>query len=74
MKIFAVVQKIVYVPFVLAIVCTILYTVIGTSVDAFGVVHEPFFLIPLAWCFISLGIILHVSLIAKKIWDKKSKH
>lgn len=34
---------------VLALGCVVLFAWIGASVDAHGVLHEPFFLIPLAW-------------------------
>jgi hypothetical protein len=33
----------------LALVCATLFDKIGATVDAQGVLHEPFFLLPLAW-------------------------
>ncbi|SFU01504.1 DUF3955 domain-containing protein [Sedimentitalea nanhaiensis] len=37
--------------------CTLLYSVIGSSVDAQGVLREPFFLIPIGFAMVFLGVI-----------------
>ncbi|MFZ2487254.1 MAG: DUF3955 domain-containing protein [Anaerolineae bacterium] len=34
-----------------AISCVVAFNMIGSEVDAQGVLHEPFFLIPLFWLF-----------------------
>lgn len=44
----------------------LLSMVIGSTVDASGMLHEPFFLIPLGYIFIFLGIISSVIYLVKR--------
>ena len=39
-----------------AAICWIIFKAIGPSVDAAGVLHEPFLLLPMAWLFLFAGI------------------
>lgn len=41
----------------ISIVCIITYDIIGSEVLADGTLVEPFFLIPLGWLFLIIGII-----------------
>ncbi|QRN82682.1 DUF3955 domain-containing protein [Chloroflexota bacterium] len=40
-----------------AIFCLGAYTIIGQEIDAQGFLQEPFFLVPLFWLFLLLGVI-----------------
>ncbi|MBK8418194.1 DUF3955 domain-containing protein [Candidatus Villigracilis saccharophilus] len=40
-----------------AVVCMIAFNMIGSEVDAQGMLHEPFFLIPLFWLFFMFSLI-----------------
>lgn len=39
------------------IICFVLKAVLGSTVDSSGMLHEPFFLIPIGYLFLLLGII-----------------
>ncbi len=41
----------------LAILCLVLYSIIGAELDENGILVEPFGLIPLFWLFLFLGVI-----------------
>lgn len=43
----------------IGIMCWIAFNVIGSSVDAQGVLHEPFGLIPIGWLFVAIGAVLY---------------
>lgn len=43
--------------FFLGIICFLLSRVIGSNVDGNGILHEPFFLIPLGYLFFIIGLI-----------------
>ena len=43
--------------FVLSGICFVSFNLIGSTVDKQGVLHEPFFLIPIGYLFILFGII-----------------
>lgn len=52
------------------------YSLIGSEIDANGVLHEPFFLIPIGYLFIFLGIAWGIACLllplAKKLGRKES--
>lgn len=37
------------------------YTLIGSEVDAQGILHEPFALIPVGWLLIFVGLVVSIS-------------
>lgn len=39
------------------IACAMLYSAIGSSIDEAGVLHEPFFLIPVGYALMFIGVI-----------------
>ena len=41
----------------LGIACAILFSLIGQTVDANGVLHEPFFLIPVGYALMAVGTV-----------------
>lgn len=55
----------------LAGICIIMFQVIGYSVSADGVLHEPFFLIPLMYFFLFIAIVNFVIVLFRKVMDKK---
>ncbi|MGM9532276.1 DUF3955 domain-containing protein [Intestinibacter sp.] len=48
------------IPFCLFAICLIAYSIIGSRVLADGTLDEPFFLIPIAWLFFLIGILMVV--------------
>lgn len=58
------------IPFVLAAICGITYSIKGSYVAPDGMLVEPFFLIPLTWLFLGLGIIAAIVIGIKKIIKK----
>ena len=51
-------KKILYLsPFILGISCFILYSIIGSYVDQDGTLVEPFFLIPIGYLGVFIGLI-----------------
>ncbi|SHM89696.1 Protein of unknown function [Anaerosporobacter mobilis DSM 15930] len=59
------------IPFIIAGICFLSYNVIGSEVLADGTLSEPFYLIPMAYLFVLIGlvwlIVNVVSLFIKKI-------
>lgn len=45
-------------PFCLFAICLITYSIIGSRVLPDGTLDEPFFLIPIAWLFFFIGILM----------------
>lgn len=45
------------IPFVIALICWILFNIIGSTVTPDGTLVEPFYLIGLGWLFAFVGII-----------------
>lgn len=45
------------IPFVLAIGCIMVFNIIGSRIAPDGTLIEPFFLIPMAYLFLAIGII-----------------
>jgi len=48
------------------VICFVLSTVIGSTVDHNGVLHEPFFLIPIGYLFFLIGIIFGIVYLVQK--------
>lgn len=45
-------------PFLITIGCLVAYNIIGSRVLANGILDEPFFLIPIAWFFFFVGVLI----------------
>jgi xanthine/uracil permease len=60
-------------PILLGVVCLIIYSIIGSRVASDGTLEEPFFLIPLSYLFVLIGII-SVLFVAVISMFKKVKH
>ncbi|WP_102401204.1 DUF3955 domain-containing protein [Haloimpatiens massiliensis] len=43
--------------FIIAISCIVAYNIIGSKIAPDGTLIEPFFLIPIGWLFIIIGIV-----------------
>jgi len=57
-----------------AVTCVIAYNIIGQKIDEQGFLHESFFLIPMTWLFLLLGVITGgVNLVARIINVRKIK-
>ena len=54
------------VPLGIGILCFILSGVIGSEVLAYGTLKEPFFLIPIGYLFLAIGIILGIIILLKR--------
>ena len=52
--------------FLLSLISFSTYQVIGSYVDEAGYLHEPFFLLPIGYFFLFLGIIFSVIQLLKK--------
>ena len=48
------------IPFCLFAICLIAYSIIGSRVLADGTLDEPFFLVPIAWLFFFIGVLMVV--------------
>lgn len=44
-------------PFILAGICPILFNLIGSEITAEGILKEPFFLIPMMYVFLLIGLV-----------------
>lgn len=58
------------IPFVGVAACIVAYNVIGSEVMSDGTLAEPFYLIPIAWIFLLIGI---VGLVARRVLYIKNK-
>lgn len=47
--------------------CFLLFKIIGSSLDSNGVLHEPFFLIPIGYLFLLMGLISGFNYLFKKL-------
>lgn len=56
-----------FIPFILTAICFISYNIKGSYIDSNGFLIEPFFLIPLAYIFFFIGIILNAILLIKNL-------
>lgn len=57
-----------------AVTCGVAYNIIGQEVDEQGMLHEAFFLIPMTWLFLLLGVVTGgVNLVARIINVRKIK-
>lgn len=52
--------------------CFVLSMFIGSTIDSDGILHEPFFLIPIGYLFLLLGLISGVIYLWRKIKNKAS--
>ena len=59
--------------FIGAAVCVAAFNIIGSEIDAEGMLHEPFFLIPLSLLFIISSIIAGIVHILARIVRAKQK-
>lgn len=51
-------KKFIYtIPFILGVCCFIAFGIMGSTIDANGFIHEPFFLIPVGYLFFFIGLI-----------------
>ena len=53
-------KKIGHISLLIGVMCWIAFNLIGSTVDAQGVLHEPFALIPIGWLFVVIGAVLYV--------------
>ncbi|WP_082028090.1 DUF3955 domain-containing protein [Bacillus badius] len=47
-----------FISILIGVICLLTYEAIGTKVEPYGTLVEPFFLLPLSYLFIFVGIIL----------------
>ena len=59
--------------FATAIVCITAFNMIGQEVDAQGILHEPFFLIPLTWLFLFISLIAGGVNVVARVIQSRSK-
>jgi len=59
--------------FVLGICCLVTYNIIGSEVAADGTLIESFFLIPMSYLFMAIGIILGLSVSIVSFYRKTKK-
>ena len=52
-------KKITILLFIIGLLCLLAFNLIGSTVDAQGVLHEPFGLIPIGFLLIVLGVVLY---------------
>ncbi len=55
-----------------AAACAVTFNVIGSEVDAQGILHEPFFLIPLFWLFFMASVIAGGAAILARLAQKST--
>lgn len=60
-------------PILIGVICLVIYSIIGSSVAPDGTLEEPFFLIPLSYLFVFIGII-SILFVAFISMFKKIKH
>ena len=48
--------------------CLLAFNLIGSTVDAQGVLHEPFGLLPIGFLLIVLGALIYIYQLAKNKW------
>ena len=53
-------KKIGLISLLIGVMCWIAFNLIGSTVDAQGVLHEPIALIPIGWLFVVIGAVLYV--------------
>lgn len=57
--------------FVLGIGCLIAYNIIGSEVTPDGALREPFYLIPLGYLFVAIGIMIGIAVSASLFHIRK---
>jgi len=58
---------------VLGIGCLITYNIIGSEVAPDGALREPFFLIPLGYLFVAIGIVIGIAVSAASLFRIRKK-
>jgi hypothetical protein len=58
----------------LAFACWLFYWVNGSTIDTQGILHEPFFLIPVGWLAFALGLLAGVRHLFALLRDRLSRH
>lgn len=53
-------KKVGLITLLVGILCWIAFTLIGSTVDVQGMLHEPFALIPIGWLFVIIGAVLYL--------------
>lgn len=53
--------------FLLASLCALGFEFIGSSIDSQGILHEPFFLVPIAWLWIFIGLFAGLGALVAKV-------
>jgi len=46
--------------------CFLLFAMIGSTIDSSGILHEPFFLIPIGYLFLLIGLISGISYLIRR--------
>lgn len=59
------------IPFLIAIGCLVIFSIIGSEVAADGTLIEPFFLIPIFWLFSFIGILALIFRVILSLFKKK---
>jgi prepilin signal peptidase PulO-like enzyme (type II secretory pathway) len=59
--------------FFLAALCIATFNVIGSSLDNQGILHEPFFLIPIAWLCVFIGLFALLGAIIASVMERINK-
>lgn len=62
------------IPFVLSIVCIVAFNIIGSEVAADGTLIEPFYLVPMAYLFFALAIVVGIVTISISRKRYKKSH
>jgi len=60
-------------PIILGVLCIIMFNIIGSEVKPDGTLVEPFFLIPLAYLFVLIGIITILFVAIFSMFRKKQE-
>ena len=61
-------KKISFLLLVAGALCLLAFNLIGSTVDAQGVLHEPFGLLPIGFLLIVLGALIYIYQLAKSKW------
>ncbi|MBW8809902.1 MAG: DUF3955 domain-containing protein [Lysobacter sp.] len=53
--------------------CLLAFNLIGSTIDAQGMLHEPFGLIPIGWLLIVIGAVTGTIAVARRLWRGRSR-
>lgn len=62
--------KMALISFSLACLCALGFEFIGSSIDSQGILHEPFFLVPIAWLWIFIGLFAGLGALVARLMIK----